>query len=972
MQGSGDALIGQEHGVRTDSFADQTMYYHSSSSTVDTTNLSVSLGEEWEGYEVFGNVTSITENRTWIDNSGFDDSSDWTYTFHNEPAYYPTAEDNTFVSRWEANGHGAGDGSTFHEIRGWYYNAGGGLYGDWYDPGDKAYAVQNLTIDRGDITWVGISLDYWGNCGGWGSYMTGFFELFVSAGDPDNGGEYLWDIQFDAIANDEVWYSTGFVEVDPSVFTLPDVSIWAGLRVATLEWYRPDIVPQGKLDNILIYVKAKATPEEVNLQMNGVNVTNVMDGPNPIPGLGTVTYTPTTPWSAGVGYANFSWTPTPNPPDPDFDINVDIDVDVSLYARRYNVNSIDNTETYSTGDTYVATNYTDIRWETNFYVAVPGGYSSRYFFNISLLGNRDIDYVAEPNYRYLNLTSGWSLGDPGDQAVNVSVHSVTQTSQNGFWLIKGSSPNMISNLEVWDGSQWVGTNTFRANEDTRFRATVPSTYQNDIVNFTIYDPSGGVWETIQATVDGSGYAVTNYVNLGATNASVGSWEVHAAVDDEVSTGSLHNFGFYTRGFSIDHSTQMTVKYPVGSEFSWAKNVTYGDLLLLQLRVNDSDNGDLLAGGSMTYSWAAGSGPVSDLGTGEYSITLDTGDLASNGQFDVDLVWTKSNFDPLYRTFTVTATHLSELLSSDAPGVDVASGYDAYLDLYYEDHLSQPIIDASIQCNWSLDEYHVTPVGGNPGHYTLQIETDTGVPLDNYAVEITASKDYYESRTITLSVQVRELHTSAIPSTSFLSLPVGYTTSFTITYTDTDHDNPITGAESAIRCNWSDIHQSGDQNYTVVETATPGVYEVTLFSKDLDILGTYAVVFDVEIGGAQNHTFIITVELRTHLTSFYLINPIDPTSYTADIMVYVMYYDVDQGTGIENGTAVGYHVMMDVTSSLLPSVAFSVQNGSTPGEYVILIQANQWGSIGDKDLMLYVNWVGPTVKYSDETISTSVT
>jgi len=97
MQGSGDALIGQEHGARTDSFTDQTMYYRSSSSTVDTANLSVSLGEDWEGYEVFGNVTSITENRTWIDNSGFDDSSDWTYTSHNEPAYYPTAEDNTFA-----------------------------------------------------------------------------------------------------------------------------------------------------------------------------------------------------------------------------------------------------------------------------------------------------------------------------------------------------------------------------------------------------------------------------------------------------------------------------------------------------------------------------------------------------------------------------------------------------------------------------------------------------------------------------------------------------------------------------------------------------------------------------------------------------------------------------------------------------------------------------------------------------------
>ena len=972
VQGTGDALVGQEHGVRTDSFTDQSMYYNSSSSSIDAANLSVSLGEDWEGYEVFGNVTSITENRTWINNSGFDSSANWTYLTHDEPSSWGSFT-NPLTSQWLANGHGSGDGCAFFEETGYYYDdrPTTSMYGWWYDPGDKAYAVQNLTIDRGDITWVGISLDYWANCGGWSSYMTGFFELFVSVGDPDQGGSYLWNIQFDAIDDDEIWYSTGFVEVDPSIFTLPNISIWAGLRVATLEWYRPDINPEGMLDNIMIYVKAKATPEEVNLQMNGVNVNNVMDGLDPIRGLGTVAYTPTTPWAAGAGYANFSWTPTPNPPDPNFDINVDINVEVSLYARRYDVDTISDTETYSTGDSYVAANYTDIRWETNFYVAVPGGYSSWYFFNVTLPGNRNMDYVAEPNYRYVNLTSGWSLGDPGDQAVNVSVYSITQTSQNGFWLLKGSSPNMISNLEVWDGAQWTSSNTFRADDDTRFRATVSPTYLNDIVNFTIYDSSGSTWENLQATVDASGYAVTSYVNLGATNASVGTWEVQATVNDTVSAGSLHNVGFYARQFSIDHSTQMAVKYPVGSETSWTKNVTHGDLMLLQLRVNDSDNGDLLAGGTMTYSWAAGAGSMSDLGTGEYSVTLDTGDLPSNNQFDVDLVWTKGNFDPLYRAFTINAIYPTELLSSDAPGVDVPSGYDAYLDLYYEDHLSQPITDAAIQCNWTLDEYHVTPVGGQPGHYTLAIETDSGVALDNYAVEITANKDYYESRTIILSVQVRDLHTSAIPSTSFLSLPVGYTTSFTITYTDTDHDSPITGAESAIRCNWSDIHVSGDQNYTVIETATPGVYEVTLYSKDLDVLDTYDVVFDVEMGGAQNHTFIVTVELRTHLTSFYLINPIDPTSYTADITVYVMYYDVDQDTGIENGTAVGYHVMMDVTSLGLP-VIFSVQNGTTPGEYVIMIPANQWGSIGPKDLMLYVNWTGPTVKYSNETISTSVT
>ncbi|MHA1907397.1 MAG: hypothetical protein ACW98Y_08890, partial [Candidatus Thorarchaeota archaeon] len=964
--GTGDSLLASEYGNRTDSYSNEQMTFDPVGSTATGVNLSVPLGVDWEGYSVFTNITSITENRTSVANSEFSANTNWTYTYYDEPSQFGPTYINTYTSTWQATGGNPGGYSRFL-MNDYIYN---GLA--WHDEADKAYAVQNLTIDRGDVTAAGISLDYWGDID-WSS-STGFCEMFVSIGDPDNGGSYLWHWAFDSGGATGGWHSSGYVDIDPSVFTLPNISLWIGLRVKDTEWWSPDITPRGGIDNLVLYITAKSTPDDVSLQMNGIDVANVMDGPDPIYGLGTAWFSQPlgSEWKNGYGFANFTWTPDLTTGNPDYPINIAVDVDIRLYARRYNVDSVNNTELFTLGENYVATNESDIRWETNHYAAVPGGYSSKYFFNVTLPQNRDIDFVAEPYFRAVNLTSGWSLGSPGDGSVNVSVHEITTTNQNGFWYLKGSSPNMISNLEEWDptGSTWVDSDTFRANENTRFRATLPVTYENDIVYFTVYSPNGSIWIELQSTVDSSGYAVSSYINLDAYNASVGTWEVQAFVTDGVSGGAVHNVGFFNRNFDIDHSTSMSVKYPVGSESSWTANVTYGDLVLLQLKVNDTDSSELIAGGSLTYDWAAGSGSLSDLGTGEYSITLDTNDLSGNGQYIIDLDWTKSNYDSLVETFTLNVIYTTNLFSSDAPGVDVPAGYNAEINVEFIDQTLAGIEDASISTNWSLDDYSVTPDGGTPGKYIISFETDA-VPLGTYFVEITASKDFFESRIIIRTVQVRELYTSAIPSTSHLSLPVGYTTSFTITYTDTDHNIPITGAASAISCNWSSIHSFGDLNYTVVESGTPGVYDIVIFSADLDKLRSYDVVFDVETYGAQNHTFTVSVELRTHLTSFYLVNPIDPTPYTGDISIYVRYYDVDASVGIENGSSDGYNVFMDIYSASLPGMTFSVVNGTEAGEYIILIPASQWGVIGNQDLTIFANWTGPTVKYTNETIDVSV-
>ena len=269
--GIGDSLLADESGIRVDTFIDERMKYYSDSSTLTTANLSVALGDGWESYRIFTNVTSITENRTWLDNSGFDDATNWTYDYYDEPSPYDSYTNN-FVSEWQQDigPTGVGDNASYFWMDGYTYNHPEVGNKQWYEEGDKAYTIQNLTIDRGEVTSVGISLDYWADIAK-PNTIYGPFELFVSVGDPDNGGTYLWHIAYDAINSEETWFSTGYIEIPIPAITTPNMSIWVGLRTTIDAHYQQDLQPEGVLDNIVSYITAKATPENVNLKMNGIS-----------------------------------------------------------------------------------------------------------------------------------------------------------------------------------------------------------------------------------------------------------------------------------------------------------------------------------------------------------------------------------------------------------------------------------------------------------------------------------------------------------------------------------------------------------------------------------------------------------------------------------------------------------------------------------------------------------------------------
>jgi hypothetical protein len=927
LEGEGSPLVVSEFGQRTDQHEDLEVVYDSANTTT-TQTVSVPLGPLWEGTDMSLNINDLQENRTYLTNPGFDDGSDWT-TDYDDVGTYTNPMSSTITGGYVS------------------FQMDGVLSGGYYrhDIGDRQYAEQTINTNRGEVTWVGVSLDFWVD-DAWGGSPVGFWELYAQVGSADNVSNHLWHMQFSDVLTQEDWYSTGLVEADSSLITSSTFVLQIGVRTTRSFGSNPQLYPETRMDDVSIFIKTRVQPSQVNLEMNGIPVSNGATW-----SLGTVQETATVPWSGSAVNATFSWTPTPVNPDPNEDIRVSFSVDMTVYARKVDQSSLYEADVQSLGTHYTVSNASQVDWTTYYYIAVPNGYSDFFFFNASKSDTLVIDTVSEPRFPTVNFAY-WSTTAT---SLNVSVYDgVVGTYQNGFWKIAGHSANILQDLRLSSGAAWVTTETYRANDNVRFRAYLDTAYNGATVTFNVYDTFGELWDTVSATVS-AGIAETTDLNLDAYTAEVGEWTVQAFVNDSISGSPVENIGAYSRTFTIEHGSDMYIAYPRESILSWERNLTYGQDMLLQIGVNDSDNGNLLSEGSAAYNWTTGTENLNDMGTGEYSVVLNTGDLGNPGRYVIDITWSKQYYDPLQRYFVINVVEETTLQSSSAPGVQVPRGDDAVLELFYADSIGLGIDNAVLTCNWTDSPYSINPVMGEPGNYTLSITTSNS-NLGTYAVVVTAQKDYYTTSQVLLFVEVRQIFTSVSVSQSILALPVGYEQTITLTYWDTDHDLPISGAASSISCNWSD--------YTVV-MSSPGEYDITFYSLETDPISDYTVIFNVNRFGYQNHTFDISINIVTHLTSFSLDNPIEPTPYTGQITIYVLYYDITTSSGI-----VGSDVLIYAEAVGVPSLQFTIINGSMQGQYILNIRADQWGSIGWKDITIYANWTGPQPKHDNKVIQVS--
>ncbi|MGY5861946.1 MAG: hypothetical protein RTU09_06190 [Candidatus Thorarchaeota archaeon] len=955
--GESSELTGAEFGNSSNSFPDRQMKYLPTNTTTDDT-VEVSTGTDWDAYYVRADIIDLTENRTWTEHPDFtDDSSDWTLgTVGGAGSSLP-------ISDWNASGHGLNDDCLHFEIDS---QSPGTTY--WYDANDRAYAQQTMNILRGDVVWSGLRLDYWADTEDDSHYgMTGSFSIYV-----DVEGTRVWELVFDAIPAEETWYDSGLVTVPTSVYNLPadqNVFMEIGLLSHESVGYAPEIAPNARMDNVELYVKTRATPTSVNLEMNGQAVVN-----NAGYGSGYITETPATPWSIDPVKLNFSWIPTPVNPDPNRTIIIDFDIDTEMYARRTDVATVSEINPTAYGERFSIQNGSDAYYSSYFYANIPDGYVNRYFFNLSLPSSRDVFFVARPLAPSTNLTSGWTGGEPGDEYLNVSAFDVTtEAGRYGYWRMRSSSQNMISDLEMWDpsSSTWESTVGLRAGNSTRVRAYVGASFLNSVVNITIFDPDGSSWHSVNATVDGTGYATTSFIAFDGSSASAGSWMVQAFCND-VGTNTLwRSTGFFKRPFTVTHTSDLVLTHPSEAVGTWLANVTFGDLLLVIIKANDTDSSVLVPGGILELDWVLGKDTFDDSGNGQYTKVIDTSLLPGKGQYTMDLEWSNDAFDNATAQLTLIVNYATSLTSSDYPGISGPVGYDQSFVVDFANVNGTGIANANLICNWS-GPYTVTPLGAGSYEFDLDL---TGIVIGEYPITVSASGSYLEPTSMLMYVEVREVYNTVSYSANQLSIPVGEAASFTITWTDVDNSVPITSGASYISCNWTPFHSAGEQNYTIVETVAgvSGVYNVTIYTESDDPLTTigefYTVTFNVMRKDYQNHTFNIGVQIRSHNTLFILDEPIQQTLIGETIIVLVYYMDTDLGEGITNSSTL---VHLSITTPGIANLQFTVGASSYgTGHYNISIPSSQWGYIGWKNLSLFIEWTGPVTKYYSKTIDTSV-
>ncbi|MFQ5834045.1 MAG: hypothetical protein ACE5H4_15180, partial [Candidatus Thorarchaeota archaeon] len=340
FEGVGSPLNVSEYGQRTDRFEDLELEYQTTNTTTDQT-VSVPLGPLWEGTEMSVEVDDLQENRTWLVNPDFSSGASWTLGTDDVGTYT-----NTITST----------------ITGGYvsFTMSGFDTGFWFrhDLGDRAYAEQAISPGRGEVTWVGVSLDYWVD-DAWGGAPVGFWELYVQVGSADVPTNHLWDLQFSDVLAQTTWYSTGLIEADPTLVNATGTTIQLGMRTTRSFGCRPQLNPEVRLDNIRVFIKARVVPTQVNLNMNGLSVSNVSDA-GWLWSIGTVTESALTPWQGSAVNATFSWIPEPVNPDPNIVIRVTFSVNVTVYARKLNRSTLYQAEVQSFGDQFSVSNASQV------------------------------------------------------------------------------------------------------------------------------------------------------------------------------------------------------------------------------------------------------------------------------------------------------------------------------------------------------------------------------------------------------------------------------------------------------------------------------------------------------------------------------------------------------------------------------------------------------------------------------------
>ncbi len=239
--------------------------------------------------------------------------------------------------------------------------------------------------------------------------------------------------------------------------------------------------------------------------------------------------------------------------------------------------------------------------------------------------------------------------------------------------------------------------------------------------------------------------------------------------------------------------------------------------------------------------------------GYYTGTINTQSigLPANTPLNIFVSATRSGYTPITNTSLLILKPVPLELLSNKSSVDVTWGEDITLSVQLNDtYYNQLITDGTVTYTVANNPYIFGNLTPNGTQYDLDISSTIFGSTGTYILRIQGEKEDYTTPTVEISLKIRDLHTE-LNGTIFLqnAYDIYVTTSHSDFFRYTTGGIGISDADTL---DWELQNNANPLDYesgSLVETVTPGVYEMVGFDTSSKKVGSYSLVVHI---GANNY------------------------------------------------------------------------------------------------------------------------
>ena len=503
-------------------------------------------------------------------------------------------------------------------------SSGTGYFGATYYENDFSEIFQNITIPRGQIIDGYISFDYYAEC----AMDSNENYLYCEINNKKIYSKGIGDI---VDAGRRTWLSTGEIYLDlwsntsnlfEDIQNNQDFNISVGIMSgASISYSGFDELFQQIFwfDNLSLVLTtlANSSQNDINLKLNEYSL-NQGDQ-----------------WGESELNITGTWDVNPvvlkvNTSSP----SLSFDLDTYLYGYHESTSRIG--QTTLEGVSFEILENGTVYWYFSHNFFMPSQYSD-FEFIINKPLNWEFMYALDPTL----LSRPFENGNINDSILKINKSNALFP---GWWSFKARSSNYldIENTKMLKQGEWTHT-SFNTGDSTRIKTQVnysgeiPSSIESTEVNLTISDPEGNQWYSEVKSPLSNGSVFFSELFFDALNTTGGQYDYTLFWSNGTSLGGLNS------SFLILHQSSFSLIKPNDAISDFQTDAFIGDIIPVQIKLNDSENNNFISNAKISYNWTLGTLDFEEVGLGFYETILYTSELVSNGFYEILIESSKVGF-----------------------------------------------------------------------------------------------------------------------------------------------------------------------------------------------------------------------------------------------------------------------------------------------------------------------------------------